>query len=245
LKKNFCTFAKTNKKAMRAKTLFNDFIALFFPKLCVVCGESLRESEDFLCLHCLLDLPKTRYHSYRDNASSDRFLGKIPVEKSLSYLYYSKGGSGQKLIAGIKYQGNIRLGKWIGVQIAKEIQSTGFFEGIDYLIPVPLHNKKLKKRGFNQAEIIAQGISSVTRIPVEAQNLYRTKANRSQTRKGVYERWKNTAGIFQVKDLQLFAGKHILLIDDVLTTGATIEASATGLLASPEIKISLLTLAIA
>jgi ComF family protein len=192
-----------------------------------------------------LNLPKTRYHLNRDNLSFERFLGKVPIEKATSYLYYNKAGIGQKLVAEIKYKSNVSLGKWFGQYLAKDLQKNGFFDGIDYLIPVPLHTQKYKKRGFNQSEIIAQGIASVTHIPLETWNLYRAKANVSQTRKGVYERWLNTSDIFKLKDKQLFAGKHLLLIDDVLTTGSTLEACAFCLLETSGTKISLLTIAIA
>jgi ComF family protein len=181
----------------------------------------------------------------RDNLSFERFLGKVPIEKATSYLYYNKAGAGQKIVAEIKYKGNIYFGEWFGQYLAKDLQKKGFFDGIDYLIPVPLHAQKYRKRGFNQSEIIAQGIASVTHIPLETLNLYRTKANVSQTRKGVYERWLNTSGIFKLKDKQLFAGKHVLLIDDVLTTGSTLEACALCLLETFGTKISLLTIAIA
>ncbi|MDR2057625.1 MAG: ComF family protein [Dysgonamonadaceae bacterium] len=226
-------------------TLTKSFLSLFYPKLCVICGEPLVEGEDFFCLHCFLNLPKTNYHLTKDNLAFDRFLGKVPIEKAASYLYYNKAGMGQKLVAEIKYRGNIYLGKWLGQYVAKDFQKSGFFEGIDYLIPVPLHPQKYKKRGFNQSEIIAQGITDVSHIPLETRNLYRTKANTSQTRKGVYERWLNTTGNFKIKDKQLFAGKHVLLIDDVLTTGSTLEACIICLLETPGIKISLLTIAIA
>ena len=230
---------------MKLKHLLSDCISLFFPDLCAHCGEALMEGEAFFCLHCLLDLPKTRYCSFKNNAASERFRGKIPLENATAYLYYNKGGIGQELIGAIKYKGNIRLAKWIGSRLAKELLPSGFFEGIDYLIPIPLHAKKLKRRGFNQSEIIAEGIASVTHIPLETNNLFRKQANITQTKKGIYERWKNTSGIFQIKDKQLFSGKHLLLIDDVLTTGATLEANAVCLLKSSNVKISILTVAIA
>jgi ComF family protein len=230
---------------MKLTVLWNSFLSLFYPNLCVICREPLMEGEAFFCLHCFLHLPKTRYRSHTSNPAFDRFLGKVPLERAGAYLYYNKGGKGQKIVAAIKYQGNTRLGQWIGESLAKDLSTSGFFDGIDYLVPVPLHPKKLKKRGFNQSEIIARGISSFTHIPLEKQNLYRAKANITQTKKGVYERWKNTADIFQLKDKQLFTKKHILLIDDVLTTGATLEACAIRLLDTPEIQVSILTIAIA
>jgi ComF family protein len=229
---------------MKPQNLWNSFLSLFYPALCTICREPLMEGEEFFCLSCFLHLPKTRYLSHTSNPAVDRFRGKIPLERANAYLYYSKGGKGQKLIAAIKYQGNIRLGRKIGADLAREFSASGFFDGIDYLVPVPLHDKKRKKRGFNQSEIIAQGISSITGIPLETKNLYRAKVNVTQTKKTIYERWKNTAGIFQLKDKQLFIKKHILLIDDVLTTGATLEACAIRLLDTPDIQISILTIAI-
>ncbi|MDR0799888.1 MAG: ComF family protein [Dysgonamonadaceae bacterium] len=230
---------------MNLKPYLSDFLSLFFPKLCLHCREPLMGAETFLCLHCQRLLPKTGYLSFQDNAATDRFRGKIPVAKAVSYLYYNKGGVGQKIVAEIKYRGNIRLGREIGRQLAEDLHSKGFFENVDFLVPVPLHPKKLKKRGFNQAEIIAQGVASVTKIPMETTRLYRRKANLTQTKKNVYERWKNADGIFSLRDPSVFASKHVLLVDDVLTTGATLEACAVRLLEIPQIKISLLTLAIA
>ncbi|GHU64745.1 amidophosphoribosyltransferase [Bacteroidia bacterium] len=227
------------------KTLLSNFLALFFPDLCVVCREPLLEGETFLCLHCALKLPKTAYRSYVNNLSFDRFLGKIPLEKVNSYLYYSKGGIGQKLVADIKYKGNVSLGKWMGECMAKDVLSSGFFDGIDFIVPVPLHPKRLKQRGYNQSEIIAEGISFVTDIPLDTKNLFRKKATATQTKRGIYERWRNTLDIFDLHDRELFAGKHILIIDDVLTTGSTLEAAAHCILESKGSKVSILTLAVA
>ena len=231
---------------MKITDLLTSLLSLFYPNLCVICGESLIRNEAHLCMECSLKLPKTNYHLCTKNRATERFAGKVPLIRASSYLYYYKEGIGQKLIAEIKYRKNQELGKWIGSYLAKDVvSSSSFFQGIDYLIPVPLHPKKLKQRGFNQAEMIAKGISQITNIPLEPKNLYRRKANTSQTKKGVFERWKNTQDIFSIENKQLFTGKHVLLIDDVLTTGATLEACTNCLLDSPNIKISFLTIAIA
>jgi ComF family protein len=242
---NFAFIINQNETYMKLCEFLTDFICLFYPKLCVICGDPLLHEEDFFCLHCALNLPKTNYHLSPENRAVDRFAGKILLEKACSYLYYNKGGIGQKVIAGIKYRGNIPLGKWMGQHLANEIRPNGFFDEIDYLVPIPLHPKKFRKRGFNQAEVITVGISSVTHIPMESENLYRKIANTTQTRKGVYERWRNTKDIFELRNPELFGGKHILIIDDVLTTGSTLEAAAQCILKSPGAKISILTLAIA
>lgn len=220
------------------------FISLFFPKLCVTCGEPLLHNEDHFCLACFLKMPKTNYHLCPENSAMDRFAGKIRIEKASAFLYYNKGGMGQMLIAEIKYKGNRSLGEWIGAYMAKEMATGNFFDDIDYLVPVPLHKSKEKKRGFNQAERIAAGISRVTGIAVNTHAVFREKANTSQTKKGIYERWKNTQNLFGMRDTELFTGKHVLIVDDVLTTGSTLEAVAQCLSESKGIKISILTLAI-
>jgi len=229
---------------MKIKTLFANFISLFFPELCVICGEPLIENEKYFCLACFLKLPRTHYHLIPENQTIERFFGKVSLVKASSYFYYNKGGVAQKLIAEIKYKGNRNLGEWIGAYLAKDMFSSGFFQGIDYIVPVPLHRSKEKKRGFNQAEKIAEGIAWVTKIPLETNNVFRIKANTSQTKKGVFARWKNTLNLFHLKNPELFNEKHILLIDDVLTTGSTLEALAQSLRRSRGVKISILTLAI-
>ena len=229
---------------MKIKTLLANFASLLYPELCVICGEPLIDNEQFFCFACFLKLPRTNYHLIPENQAIERLAGKVSLLKASSYFYYNKGGVAQKLIAEIKYKGNRNLGEWIGVYLAKDMISSGFFQGIDYMVPVPLHRSKEKKRGFNQAATIAQGITQVTKIPMEANNVFREKANISQTGKGLFDRWKNTRYLFNQKNPELFKKKHILLIDDVLTTGSTLEAVAQSLVKSQDVKISILTLAI-
>ena len=229
---------------MKIQTLAKNFVSLFYPDLCAICREPLVEDEKYFCFACFLKLPKTNYHFIPENPAIERLAGKVNLVKASSYLYYNKGGIAQKLIAEIKYRGNPDLGEWFGTYLAKDMVSSDFFKGIDYLVPVPLHRAKEKKRGFNQAEKIAVGIAKITKIPLVTKNVFREKANISQTRKGIFDRWKNTQNLFQVKDAELFNKKHVLLIDDVLTTGATLEALAQCLLKSQNISISILTLAV-
>jgi len=190
-------------------------------------------------------LPKTNYHLFKDNRAYEQLSIRFPVQRASAYLYYNKHGLGQRLVASVKYQKNSSLGEWLGVSLAEDLLSSEFFKDIDCLIPVPLHKKKQKERGFNQSEALTKGISTVTGISVNTDMLYRAKANVSQTRKGVYERWENTQNIFQVKDRACFKDKHLLLIDDVLTTGSTLEACARALLQCENARVSVLCLAIA
>ena len=226
---------------------FRGIISLLYPECCHVCDKKLVEGENYICLDCLLKMPKTNYHLQPENGSADRFKGKIPYKKVASFLYYNKGGFSQKIMKPIKYKGNSGLGRYIGQLMAQNIQQTShFFEDIDLLIPIPLHHKRQKLRGFNQAEEIAKGIEKITAIPVCSDLVTRKKQTQTQTKKGRYARWLNTMDIFSTEKTSNFNYNHVLIIDDVLTTGATIEACAQSVLQSyPEIKISILTVAVA
>jgi ComF family protein len=216
---------------------------LLYPPLCVGCSEALVEGERFFCSTCLADLPKTGYHLCAENRAYERLSRRFLVQRAAAYVYYNKKGLGKKLVAAIKYRGNLALGEWASTGMAREFLASGFFEGIDCLIPVPLHEKRLRARGFNQSEVLAQGISAVTGIPIEKNGIYRVRHNVSQTTKGILERWENTRDLFQVRDAELLNNKHVLLIDDVLTTGSTAEACAQALLQCKNTRVSVLTLA--
>jgi len=230
---------------MFVRKLASSLVSLFYPRLCAICNDPLVEQEEFLCFDCLCHLPKTNYHRSNDNAAKECFAGKIPVAKATSWLYYNKGGMGQTLIEEIKYHGNSLLGEWTGEKIANDIAETGWLDDIDLLIPVPLHSKKLKKRGYNQAETIAAGIAKVSQKPMNTSNIRRTRANPTQTTKGLFERWENTLNLFETVDTSLFQNKHLLIIDDVLTSGSTIEAVGRAALKTKNVKISVLTVGIA
>lgn len=218
---------------------------LMYPPVCLACGNTLLHAENHLCLPCLYDIPKTNFHLEKDNPIEKRFWGKVPIFRATSYFFFYKGSAFQKVLHSLKYQGEkeigISLGRYAGVDI---IQSPDF-SSIDFIIPVPLHPDKLKKRGYNQSEWLAKGLSKSMNKPVDTTHLIRTKANVSQTNKNVYERYENTSGIFQLTNHTVFSGKHVLIVDDVLTTGSTLEACAQSLLSTENITISLFTLALA
>ena len=225
--------------------LWNDLLHLFFPRLCLLCDEPLVEGEKTLCLSCLYSLPRTHFHKRSFNPAEQLFAGKTPVTKATSYLYYEKGGKVQQLIYAIKYRGEKDAGFQMGKLAAAELYKEDFFEGINLIIPVPLHPGRQRRRGYNQAECIARGIASVAQIPVDCRSLVRKRQTNTQTHKNVFERWTNVQDIFHVNTPQKLTGKHILLVDDVLTTGATIEACAQRINAIEGAHISILTLSIA
>ena len=224
---------------------FVDFIDLMFPNLCVVCGNNLQKNEHQLCLSCLVDIPRTNYHLIEENPIEKRFWGKVPVYRATSYFFFQKGSSFQKLLHILKYKGNKEIGEIMGKYAAVDLLDTPDFASIDLIIPVPLHPKKQKLRGYNQSEWIGKGISIILNKPQDTSTLIRVKENPSQTRKSVYERFENTEGIFKLSDSTILEGKHVLLVDDVLTTGSTLEACIRALLETEEIKISVFTLAVA
>ena len=202
-------------------SLWNDIWRLFFPQCCLICGRMLTEGEEHLCIQCLSKLPRTRLNQQKDNDMEKNFWGKFPVVRAGAFLFYAKGGDVQKLLFALKYYGNSKLGHFLGRCIAREWQPSGFFEGVDAIVPVPLHRRKQRMRGYNQSRILAEGIASVTHIPLWDNLLVRSQFTETQTHKGRYERWVNVADVFACTSPEALRGKHILLVDDVITSGAT------------------------
>ena len=226
-------------------TLINDFISLIYPKTCMACGKSLYKNEDCLCTYCLYHLPKTNFHLEKDNEVERVFWGRVRIESAASFLYFSKGGKVQKIMHKLKYKGRQEIGVFLGEQYGLELLNSDTFKNIDIIIPVPLHKMKLKKRGYNQSEKFAEGLSLSMKKPVSTDNLYRKIFSETQTKKTRYKRWQNVESIFDIKNPELLKSKHILLVDDVITTGATMEACVNVLKKVPEIKISIASIAYA
>ncbi len=223
----------------------SDLLDLFFPKLCLTCGNRLVSQEKYVCMSCWYDLPVTNFHKNRDNKVAQLFWGRVNIENAVSFFAYKKGSRYRELIHNIKYKGLKELGFETGKRFGQILSETMEFRNVDVVVPVPLHPRKLKKRGFNQSEWIALGMAEALQKPMSGNNLYRRVFTSTQTKKNRFERFKNVDGIFAVNNTEQFQGKHILLIDDVVTTGSTLEACAVELLKLTATKISIATLAFA
>ncbi|KAA6345068.1 hypothetical protein EZS27_007334 [termite gut metagenome] len=191
-----------------------------------------------------MGMPRTNFHWQQGYLMERLFEGSFPFVRTTSFFFYDTGSRFNEILHQLKYKGNKELGEVMGSCMARELLSSGFFEGIDMLVPVPLHPKKLKRRGYNQSEQIAAGISHVTGIPVITSYSERIKNTDTQTHKSAIERRENVEGIFLLQNPLFFSGKHILIVDDVLTTGATIMSFASIFRNVKDIRISVFTMAI-
>lgn len=225
--------------------LAEDLFGLFFPNLCLGCGQPLIRGEEVICTLCHFHLPKTYFHNDLDNPLNKVFWGRVNMESVAAFVYFQKGSTVQKLLHQLKYKGRqeigFRIGKWYGA----ELREAPVFRDADLVIPVPLHPEKFRKRGYNQSEQFAEGIAAVMKIKTETRCLYRKVNTGTQTRKARYSRWENVENIFAVKNPEKIKGRHILLVDDVITTGATLEACSQALLRVPGVKVSVATIAYA
>ena len=221
-----------------------DLLSLIYPRLCEVCGDRLVEGEEHLCLQCRCDMPLCNYTSYTDNEMHQRLTGHTPVERAASLFYYYRDSPYTRLIQAAKYENRPQVAQWLDEGFARRLKADGFFDGIDMLVSVPLHRSKQRRRGYNQTHYIARGITAVTGITM-SDALEAVAGHSSQTRLGAYERWLNARENFGVSRPEAIGSKHILLIDDVLTTGATLLACIEAIhSAAPGARISVLTLAV-
>ncbi|MBW6491310.1 MAG: ComF family protein [Lentimicrobium sp.] len=227
------------------KEYFQDLISLFYPRICLACGNTLYKNEHMLCFSCLYHLPKTNFHQFEDNAVARQFWGKIDFSSAASCYYFSKGSKVQHLVHQLKYKGYKEIGSYIGELYGKELKNSPLFNSISVVIPVPLHPRKQAKRGYNQAEWFAIGLAESMKAELDTTTLIRAHSSETQTRKTRFRRWENVKEIFQLTDPQRLAGKHILLVDDVITTGSTLEAAGHELKKTPDIKISVASIACA
>ena len=221
-----------------------ELLHLFFPRHCLLCGRSLAEGEEHICLYCLCELPRTDHHLQVGNPLQEALQEAFPFERGMAFFYFERGGKMRQFIHAIKYKGNKEAGYWIGRHVAHELMAAqSDFVQFDYLVPVPLHRDRQRQRGFNQSEWIARGLQSVWGTPLDTTSLCRTQATGSQTHHSPLERWQNVCAVFKASEGSPLAGKRVLLVDDVCTTGSTFLACAHALNALPDTRVSFLALA--
>lgn len=228
---------------MFLKTLITDTLHLFYPHVCIGCGSDLLQQGNLICIKCNSSLPQTNFAQHANNPIEKIFWGRIALVGAHSEFYFSKESLIQQLIHQLKYKNNKEVGYFMGGIMGKTLLDSNRFNTIDALIPLPLNIAKEHKRGYNQAEIICEGMSAVMQIPVIKNNVVRQRYTDTQTKKHRTERWQNVADSFIIKNETTLKGKHLLLVDDVVTTGATLEACGAIMLSLEGVKLSIATLA--
>ncbi len=225
--------------------ILKSLINLLFPRTCAACGNILLEGEDTVCTTCRFLLPKTGYENNPNNPLAQMFFGQMPFNAVMAEFFFSKTGKVQHLIHGLKYHNCRENGIFLGQEIGKSLLKAHDYQGVDCIIPIPLHPKKEKIRGYNQSHVIAEGISEIMNIPIAGKCFVRSVFTDTQTKKSREDRYQNVKDIFEVKNPSQLAGKHVLLVDDVLTTGATLMSAGKALMQVEGIKISVATVACA
>jgi len=236
-------YKKKNSLSFFFKNIWWDILNLFFPLTCAACGNYLYKNEKVICTSCLFQLPKTNFHFLEENPISELFFGRVKIESATAYFTFRKGSRFQKLIHKLKYNKQPEIGVELGKHFGHILMKSENYRDIDAIIPVPLHPKKKKIRGYNQSEMIAKGLVESMKTDLLIDVLIRKVHSESQTRKDKMERWLNVENVFALKSTENIDNKHILLVDDVITTGSTLESCAQCLLKADGIRISIACLA--
>lgn len=222
---------------------FKYLIDLFFPECCLVCTQRLVKQENYLCVNCLSDFPLTNHIDTPNNKLEEVFAGRFPFERIASFAFFTKEGFLQPIIHELKYRNRPDLGIFLGEMLGAKLKSNPFYRNIDLIVPIPIHPKRMKDRGYNQSLEIVKGIIKHLSMPYDSENLIRLINNPSQTGLTKTQRWDNVENIFEIISPSIFENKHILLVDDVVTTGATLESCAKKILSCcPNSKISIITI---
>lgn len=218
-------------------------INLVAPKQCVMCGCRLAVGEDVVCTSCNLDLPRTNYHEKPyDNEMAKLFWGRMPVEKAAALFFYRARSASSRIVYSMKYLGHPEMGELMGRMAAVEFAKSGFFDDVDLIVPVPLAKKRQRAMGYNQSMEIARGVSEITRLPIVVDAVVRKSFNGSQTEMNRWQRNENVEDVFTLKDGSRIEGRHVLIVDDVVTTGATVISCANELRRCGDVKFSVMSL---
>lgn len=223
--------------------VFSSFFELFYPKLCKSCNSPLNTGEKIICTECRHKLPQTNFHLSADNQIEKIFYGRTKIEFASSFLFFNKNGLTQNLIHNLKYKGHQDIGVELGNWFGKVLNDNSKLQDVDYVVAVPLHRRKEKKRGYNQVDTFGRAFAEELGAEYSKNNLVRISQSETQTKKSRFARWKNVEEIFNLNQPELFEGKHIVLIDDVITTGATLEACCHEVEKSKGVRISIATIA--
>ena len=227
----------------KLKSYLNDFSHLLYPHNCEGCGTDVLNDDAILCTKCLFDLPETNFTNTKNNPVEKIFYGTLNIIAATAAYYFTKDSLLQHLMIQLKYRNNKDVGFFLGKQLGYQLQESERFNDVDVLVPLPLNPKKEKRRGYNQAMIICEGIASVWQKPVLKNTLIRTQFTETQTQQDRIHRWQNMQHVFAMADKNSLQGKHVLLVDDVITTGATLEACGTTIVNIPNTQLSIATLA--
>ncbi|MDO4881373.1 MAG: phosphoribosyltransferase family protein [Capnocytophaga sp.] len=223
--------------------LWKNILSTLFPKYCISCHEIMSQKEEFICISCRHFLEKTNFHEEKINKITEKFWGSFPLSCASALFYFQKEGVVQRLIHELKYYGKENIGQWLGKWYATELSQSPHYQNIDIVIPIPVHPKKLKTRGYNQVHLFAKEIANSLQAKLIEDVLVKTFNNSAQAQKNKEERYKDSKDLFSVQNKEKIIGKNILLVDDVITTGATLEVCAKAILAVPNTTLGICCIA--